>query len=163
MVFKFVVSEKEKSYQVEKEAEAVVGKKIGDKIDGGLIGLDGYELEITGGTDRDGFPMRPDIETSGRRRIVTTASIGCKLPKGVRKRKTFHGNVISSEMAQINCKVVKVGTKKLEEVLGKKASESEDSEGEKKEDAKEPQKTGDGKPEDKPKEEGDKEKPAEKN
>ena len=64
---KFVISEKEKSYQTEKDLGIIVGKKIGDKFNGDVIGLNGYVLEITGGSDKEGFPMRNDIEGIGRK------------------------------------------------------------------------------------------------
>ncbi|MFH8120306.1 MAG: S6e family ribosomal protein, partial [Candidatus Aenigmatarchaeota archaeon] len=58
--FKFVVSDPEtrKSYQIEVEqskALGLIGKKIGEEFNGELIGLPGYVLKITGGTDKDGF------------------------------------------------------------------------------------------------------------
>jgi len=39
------------------DAERLVGKKIGEKFNGAVIGATGYELEITGGSDKSGFPM----------------------------------------------------------------------------------------------------------
>ena len=39
-----------------------VAEKIMEKIDGNTLGLSGYELQITGGSDKSGFPMRRDIE-----------------------------------------------------------------------------------------------------
>ena len=48
--------------EIEKGKEGqLLGKKIGDKIPGALIGLDGYELQITGGSTNDGTPLRGDI------------------------------------------------------------------------------------------------------
>jgi len=35
-----------------------------------VVGLPGYELRITGGTDRDGFPMQPDLPGPGHQRIL---------------------------------------------------------------------------------------------
>ena len=49
MAFKVVVSQKAESYQVEVyETKAFNGLVIGDEFDGGLVGLDGYTLKITG-------------------------------------------------------------------------------------------------------------------
>ena len=44
-----------------------LGKKIGDSVDGMFVGegdktLSGYKLEITGGSDLTGRPMRPELE-----------------------------------------------------------------------------------------------------
>src|SRR3989344_2742013 len=67
MAFKFVVSHGGKSYQTEKDAP-LAGKKIGDVFEGSLIGLPGYKLAITGGSDKSGFPMRNDIEGQARKK-----------------------------------------------------------------------------------------------
>ena len=126
MIFKFVVSDKTKSYQLEKETGIVIGKKIGDVFDGEAIGLNGYQLQITGGSDKDGFPMRPDIEGQLRKRIVVGPGIGFKGEKGQRKRKMLRGNMIAEDIVQINCKVVKKGDKPLEELVPKKEQASEE-------------------------------------
>src|SRR3989304_5267696 len=39
-------------------ANALVGRKLGEEIDGLFVGLPGYKLVITGGSDKDGVPMR---------------------------------------------------------------------------------------------------------
>ena len=64
--FKVVVNDtkKGKSHNVQvsgHHANSLIGKKIGDEVDGIFISLPGYKLLITGGTDKDGFPMRKDF------------------------------------------------------------------------------------------------------
>ncbi len=123
--FKFVISQGNKSWQAEKDQKEcpVTGKKIGDAIPGDFLGLNGYELLINGGSDKDGFPMRKDIEGMVRKHIVVTEGKGFKTDvRGLRRRKTLRGNTISAEIVQINCTVAKAGEKSLEEVLGKKES-----------------------------------------
>ncbi len=126
-VFKFVISFKDKSLQMEKdqnECGSVVGKKIGEKFSADFLGMEGYELEITGGSDKDGFPMKKDIEGLSRRKLLVTRGFGFKTKiNGKRKRKTLRGNTIASDTIQINCKVVKSGTKKIEDFLPKKESQ----------------------------------------
>lgn len=132
-VFKFVISQGNKSFQIERDqsdCEALIGLKIGDTFSGDVIGLEGYELKITGGTDKDGFPMRPDLPGTVKKRLLLKKSIGFKGKKrrkkelvkikGLRKRKTVRGNTIDKHIVQINCKVVKQGEKPLEELVGKK-------------------------------------------
>jgi len=132
--FKFVVSDPKtkKSYSVavsQEKAASLIGKKIGDKFDGSIIGLSGYELEITGGTDKDGFPMLTSIHGPVRKKIVLSSKPGYKPKlKGQRKRKTVRGNTISFDIVQINTKVVKYGQKLLDEVL-KKEEKTEESKG----------------------------------
>ncbi len=105
----------------QEKAVMLIGKKIGETFNGNLIGLSGYELEITGGTDKDGFPMLPSIHGPGRKKIVLSSPPGFHPPKkGSRKRKTVRGNTISRDIVQINAKVVKEGTKPLSEIIIKK-------------------------------------------
>ncbi len=131
-VFKFVVSDKNKSYQIEKdqnESDHVLGKKIGDSFHGDFLGLEGYELEIKGGSDKDGFPMRKDFEGIIRKKIVVKKGIGYKtVVRGKRKRKSIRSNMIAQDIVQINCRVVKAGTKSLEELFPKKSSDENKSE-----------------------------------
>ena len=120
-----------KSFQVDisKEIEGhLIGKKIGDELDGSPFGAAGYTLQITGGTDIAGFPMRMDVEGPRRKKILLTNGPGFK-PKesGERAKKVVRGNIISDEIQQINVKVKTAGPKALEELMGKK------EEGEKKE------------------------------
>jgi hypothetical protein len=83
--------------------------------------LEGYEIEVTGGSDKDGFPMRPDVEGPGRKKIILTAPPGYHPEhRGKRKRKTVRGNTISLDISQVNIKVVKAGKKKLADIMGKK-------------------------------------------
>jgi len=124
--FRVVVSDPKsgKSVQVPvsgQHANVLVRRHIGDEIDGMFCGLPGYKLRITGGTDKDGFPMRPEIPTSGRRRILVAASLGFNPQrKGVRKKKTFRGNEISPDTMQINTMVTQHGPKPIEELAPKK-------------------------------------------
>jgi small subunit ribosomal protein S6e len=113
-----------KSFQKEiskEEEEKLYGKKIGENINGEIFGLKGYELQITGGSDKSGFPMRKDVQGSKRMRILLSSPPGFKPKnKGERRRKSIRGNTISSEIAQVNMKVIKEGEKNLEEIFGKR-------------------------------------------
>jgi len=138
-VFKFVVSDPQtrKSYQVEvdqSKARGIIGKKIGEEFNGEIVGLPGYKLVITGGTDKDGFPMHPSVPGPGRHRVLL-AGPPCFHPtkKGERRRKTVRGNTISEDIVQINCKIVQKGEKPIEELLGKKEEKKEEKNEEKKE------------------------------
>ncbi|MBI2672597.1 30S ribosomal protein S6e [Candidatus Woesearchaeota archaeon] len=119
--FKFVINDVKtgKSYQKVLDSDAFVGKKIGDKIQGSIVGLKNYDLVISGGSDKSGFPMRNDIEITGRKKILSQKSIGIKInEKGKRIRKTVRGSVISDQTAQINLKVEKYGTETIAKLLG---------------------------------------------
>jgi len=84
-----------------------VGKSIGEEIDGKLLGLGNVKLRITGGTDRDGVPMRFDIQGAARKRALLSAGVGYRpADDGERQRKLIRGRVISEETLQINSVIV---------------------------------------------------------
>ncbi len=107
-----------KSEVKDPQARRLLGLRIGDTFDGGIVGLPGYELQITGGTDRDGFPMRSDLTGTGRYNVLLARGPGYRpRRKGERRRKKVRGNTISEAIVQINTKIVKRGEKPVEELL----------------------------------------------
>jgi len=121
--FRVVVNDNKngKSYQVlvsGHHANSLVGKKIGDEVDGIFISLPGYKLKITGGTDKDGFAMRSDLPGLSRRKLLLTDGKNFSAKeKGMRKKKTVRGNTISLDIVQINMGVVKEGSKPIDTLL----------------------------------------------
>jgi small subunit ribosomal protein S6e len=119
-----VISEKSgKSYQFElpKEKEAnLIGKKIGDELDGNLIGAAGYVLTLTGGSDGSGFPMKKEVAGSAKKSTLTTYGVGFKSgEKGERRKKMVRGNTFSSEIVQVNTQVKTPGPTPLEQIFPK--------------------------------------------
>lgn len=112
-----------KTYQKEvkdNDAQPFIGMKIDEPVKGELVGLTGYELLITGGSDYCGFPMRRGI-LGIRKKVTLLGGIGFKGGrKGMKKRKTVCGHKINKNIVQINLKVTKEGSKKLADVLGVK-------------------------------------------
>jgi len=99
-----------KSQKVELEdarMTPLIGKKIGEVVDGAVANMAGYKLKITGGTDKDGIPMRPDIHGSAKSHKILSGGVGFH-PKseGERRRKVIRGNTLSSESKFINLSVV---------------------------------------------------------
>jgi small subunit ribosomal protein S6e len=130
--FKVVVSDPKtgKAYQTVvsgANANKLIGKQIGDVVNGTVVELPpDYELQITGGSDRDGFPMRPDVSGSGRKKILLSGGVGFNpTERGMRKRKHVRGRVISRDIVQINMKVVTHGKIPLEDYFGKKEGSEE--------------------------------------
>ncbi|PLW80151.1 30S ribosomal protein S6e [Candidatus Woesearchaeota archaeon] len=92
------------------QSKAMIGKKIGEKFKGELLDLTGYELEITGGSDASGFPMRKDNPGVARKKILVVSGVGAKPQRrGQRQRKNVAGNTVYEKTAQINTKIVKAG------------------------------------------------------
>lgn len=87
------------------------GKKIGDIVKGELLDLPGYEMQITGGSDSSGFPMRKDVNGFARKKVLIVGGVGLRTNKrdGRKVRKSVSGNTIYEKTAQINLKVVKYG------------------------------------------------------
>ncbi len=125
MAVKVVISDPKtrKAWQVEKDVPTLQGMKIGDKFDGSIIGLSGFSLQITGGSDKEGFPMRPDMVGAMRKKLLLTGGPGyVPEKKGIKRRKYVRGNMISDATAQINCKIAE-GAGNIGEILGIKPKE----------------------------------------
>lgn len=131
--FKLIVSDPEEgtSKAVELEetrAAPLIGRKIGDVLDGSIADAPGKKVQITGGSDKDGFPMRPSVHGGVRRRIILSGGVGFNpTNEGMRRRKTVRGNVITDDIVQINLKVVE----KQKPKEGKKAKEKKEKPSEK--------------------------------
>ena len=123
--FRAVISDPKigKSYQVPvagHHANSLIGKKIGDVVDGIFVGLPGYKLQITGGSDKDGFPMRKDLPGPRRKKLLVSKSIGFNAQEGgLRIRKNMRGNTISPDTLQINMKVTQHGMKPVGDLVKK--------------------------------------------
>jgi small subunit ribosomal protein S6e len=110
--FKIVISDPETgtSKSVESEgsrAAPLIGRKLGEIIDGSVVGMSGYKLKITGGSDRDGFPMRPNVHGGVRAGVILTKGIGFHPSReGERRRKTLRGKTITEDIIQINMKII---------------------------------------------------------
>ncbi|AKG92539.1 Ribosomal protein S6E {S10} [Geoglobus ahangari] len=116
MEFKVVISDPSTGRAYQKvvsgaNANKLIGKEVGDVINGTIVELPpDYELQITGGSDKDGFPIRPDIPGPVRKRILLSGGVGYRpKEKGIRKKKMVRGRVITRDIVQINMKVVKHG------------------------------------------------------
>jgi len=129
---KIVISHKDMSYQAEvpKDREVhLYGLKIGDKVDGSLIGAAGYTLKITGGSDKDGFPMKADLLGGGRKSILLSKGVGFPTAKkGERSRRLVRGNTVSESIAQLNTVVETEGPTPLEQLFPRKEKKEEKKE-----------------------------------
>ena len=100
------------------DANPLLGLIIGQETDASVVGLEG-KIKITGGSDKSGVPMRPDVLGGSRKRVLLSKGVGMQdTEKGLRKRKLLRGNTISEEIYQINTKFdgeIKVEEPKKEE------------------------------------------------
>ena len=103
-------------------AVALLNSKINDTIDGDSIGLPGYKLKITGGSDDSGFPLMKGIggaiKTSVLRKVANSGR-----EKGVHERLTVRGSTISADTVQVNTMIVEYGSKPVSELFPEKKKE----------------------------------------
>ena len=109
--FKIIISDPDsgtsKTVELEEDRTvALIGRRMGEILDGAIVGLSGHKVQITGGSDKDGFPMRPSVHGGVRRNVILGGGVGFN-PKddGERRRKMVRGNVITDEIVQINMKI----------------------------------------------------------
>ncbi len=104
------------------KTNALVGKSVGEIVEGDALGLPGYKLKITGGSDSSGFPIRPDVHGSGKKRVLIHGTPGYRSKrKGSAKRKTVRGRELSPDISQVNMRVEEKGSAPLEELVMKSA------------------------------------------
>ncbi|MXR22430.1 30S ribosomal protein S6e [Halobacterium bonnevillei] len=131
--FQVVVSDPEsgRSFQREvdgQDANRFISRQIGDEVDGGAVGLDGYAVEITGGSDAAGRPMRDDVDGSALKDILLTGGPGFNpSTDGERKRVTVRGKEVSDDTAQLNVSITERGEESVESLYGEGDAEDEDA------------------------------------
>lgn len=103
----------------------LIGKKMGDTVEGSIVGLDGYTLKITGLSDKTGAPSRREIEFSQKAFVLLSGGPGIRnSKKGRRIRRLIRGNTISVDTEQINTVIEQYGSKG-DEIFPKKAPKEE--------------------------------------
>jgi small subunit ribosomal protein S6e len=109
--FKLVVSDnKGKSISQElkdRAANPLLGSKVGEIIDSSIIGIAGGKIKITGGSDKSGTPMRPDVHGGVKKYVLLSRGVGMRnANEGNRIRKLMRGNMVTEEIYQLNCVLV---------------------------------------------------------
>ncbi len=90
------------------KAQPLVGRKIGELVDGSLIGMDKVKLQITGGSDKDGIPMRPDVHGGAKKYAILSSGVGFNpTTSGERRRKLVRGSMITDQTYQVNMRIAK--------------------------------------------------------
>ena len=110
------------------DANRFMGREIGEEVDGGAVGLDGYTVEITGGSDAAGRPLRSDVAGPNLQSVlVSERSTGYRPDRdGERRRVTVRGREIGDEVVQINAAIAERGDRSVEALLGGEESEGAD-------------------------------------
>jgi small subunit ribosomal protein S6e len=103
----------------EKRLVTVYDKRIGQEVDGDAILGDawkGYVLRISGGNDKQGFPMMQGVLVNQRVRLLMAKGYTYYRPRrdGERRRKSVRGCIVGSDIAILNLIIVKVGEAPIE-------------------------------------------------
>lgn len=80
------------------------GDSLGDEYKG-------YIFRISGGNDKQGFPMKQGVLRNDRVRLLLSKGHSCYRPRrtGERKRKSVRGCVVGADLAVLSVVIVKQG------------------------------------------------------
>ncbi|CAK9297772.1 unnamed protein product [Gordionus sp. m RMFG-2023] len=92
-------------------------KRMAAEINADPLGEEwkGYVLKISGGNDKQGFPMKQGVLTNGRVRLLLSKGHTCYRPrrKGERKRKSVRGCIVDSNLSVLSLVILKKGEKDI--------------------------------------------------
>lgn len=64
-------------------------------------------MKFTGGSDKSGTPMRPDVHGGVKKYVLLSRGVGMRnIIDGNRIRKLVRGNMVTEEIYQLNCSLV---------------------------------------------------------
>lgn len=92
-------------------------KRISQEVEADALGdeFKGYVLKITGGNDKQGFPMKQGVLVNHRVRLLLSKGHSCYRPRrtGERRRKSVRGCIVGSDLAVLSVAIVKNGEQPL--------------------------------------------------
>ena len=101
----------------EKKLQNLYERRMGQEIDGAILGeeFEGSVLRISGGNDKQGFPMRQGVLTSTRVRLLCKKGHKAYRPRrsGERKRKSVRGCIVGHDISVLNLVVTQFGEKEI--------------------------------------------------
>lgn len=97
----------------EKKLVNLYDKRMANEVEGDFLGdeFKGYVFRITGGNDKQGFPMAQGVLTNSRVRLLMAkgATYYRQRRAGERKRKSVRGCIVGSDLATCNLTIIKAG------------------------------------------------------
>jgi len=97
----------------ERKLRALYDKRMSHEVEGEVLGdeFKGYIFKISGGNDKQGFPMKQGVLTTQRVRLLLSDGHSCYRirRRGERKRKSVRGCIVSGDLSVVNLVVVKKG------------------------------------------------------
>jgi len=81
----------------------------------------GYVVRITGGNDKQGFPMKQGVLSQGRVKLLLSKGQSCYRPRrtGERKRKSVRGCIVNHNLSILNLTIVRKGEGEIEGLTDK--------------------------------------------
>lgn len=97
----------------DKKVRFFYDKRIGHEVDGEILGEEfkGYVFRISGGNDKQGFPMMQGVLVNQRVRLLMSSVHKCYRPRrtGERRRKSVRGCIIGHDIAVVALVIIKKG------------------------------------------------------
>jgi small subunit ribosomal protein S6e len=90
------------------KAKPLLGRGIGEIVDGSTIGISGKKVMITGASDKDGIPHRADVHGGGKKHLILTKGVGFKAKNAQRERKLVRGRMITEDTYQVNLAIIEL-------------------------------------------------------
>jgi small subunit ribosomal protein S6e len=101
----------------ERKLRPFMEKRMGTEVAGDALGdeFSGYVFKITGGNDKQGFPMKQGVLLPTRTRLLLADGHSCYRPRrsGERKRKSVRGCIVAADLAVLALSIVKQGDAEL--------------------------------------------------
>ncbi|XP_055956180.1 40S ribosomal protein S6 [Patella vulgata] len=101
----------------EKKLRPFFEKRISTDVPADSLGDEwkGYVFRITGGNDKQGFPMKQGVLTTGRVRLFLQKGMSCYRPRrtGERKRKSVHGCIVDNSLSVLSLIIIKKGEQEI--------------------------------------------------
>lgn len=105
--FQLVVADPDSGTTYQREVEdqdatRFLGRSLGEEVE-----YEGLSLELTGGSDETGRPMREDVAGSDLKELLLEGGVGYEPSReGERRRVTVRGAEVADDIAQLNVKAV---------------------------------------------------------
>ena len=101
----------------ERKLRVFMDRRMGQEVPGDSVGPEfkGYVFKITGGNDKQGFPMKQGIMHPTRVRLLLADGHSCYRPRrtGERKRKSVRGCIVAMDLSVLALSIVKQGDDEL--------------------------------------------------
>ena len=102
----------------ERKLRCVYDKRVGAEVEGQDLDENwaGYVFRISGGNDKQGFPMQNGVLVASRVRLLMKAGSTYYRPRrvGERRRKSVRGCIVGPDISILNLNIVKQGEKVIE-------------------------------------------------